>query len=125
VGVGWRPYEKSCDLLVARLPALQRSLTAAEAAVAAAKALLAAREVILTIPATKYAKEKVLTPLATYRDGTVHDSYEWTGEAKSRVWSAEQNEKSLSQFIANVEHRIANWKDRPLYDEMVAARAAR
>lgn len=125
VGVGWRPYEKSCDLLVARLPALQRSLTAAEAAVAAAKALLAAREVTLTIPATKYTKEKVLTPLATYRDGTVHDCYDWTSEAKSRVWSAERNEKSLSQFIANVEHRIANWKDRPLYDEMVAARAAR
>jgi hypothetical protein len=123
-GVNWQPYEKSCDLLVARLPALQRGLVSAESAVSAAAALLAAREAPLTVSATKYTAEKVLTPKSTY-DGVEFDSYEWTGEAESRLRRAKHAAESMRQFTANVERRIANWKARPLYDELVAARASK
>lgn len=122
-GVRWMPYEKSCDLLTTRLPHLHSALVSAEKAVADAAALLAAREVVLTVPATKYTAEKVLTPNDTY-DGREFKNSSWTYEAERRLCRAENNAESLRQFIANVERRIANWQVRPLYDEMVAARAA-
>lgn len=117
VGVSWRPYEKSCDLLELRLPNLRDAVRTAAAGVRAAKKVLDDRSEVFVIRATKYTAEKTYDPTT--------DGYYWTRHAESLVREAEQNLTSIEAFTANVERRIAGWTLRPLYDELKAARAAK
>lgn len=118
-GVSEEPYEKSCEALKRRLPAVRAAFEEAERRAEAAQTRLAERAVALDIPKSWLTHAKRDASETVTLEPTDSD---WPAFAKRAAEGCAAQAESVRAHFEWIEKRVERWTLRPLYDERMAAK---